>query len=97
MKLDRYRIETAHKPELVDAEGAGLKKKTSSYLGMELEDVRTVHILTVESVLDSGQIDRVRTEIFTNPVTQISSLQPLDIDFDWCIWVGYRPGVKDNP
>lgn len=97
MKLDRYRIETAHKPELGDAEGTGLKKKASRYFGMEIEDVRTVHILTVESALDAEQIDRVRTEIFTNPVTQISSLQPLDIDFDWCIWVGYRPGVKDNP
>ena len=71
MKLDRYRIETAHKPELGDAEGTGLKKKASRYFGMEIEDVRTVHILTVESALDAEQIDRVRTEIFTNPVTQI--------------------------
>jgi phosphoribosylformylglycinamidine synthase len=33
----------------------------------------------------------------TNPVTQVSSLQPLDVDFDWIIWVGFRPGVRDNP
>jgi phosphoribosylformylglycinamidine (FGAM) synthase PurS component len=39
----------------------------------------------------------IRTEIFTNPVTQVSSLQPLDVDFDWIIWVGFRPGVRDNP
>ncbi len=30
-------------------------------------------------------------------MTQVSSLSPLDIDFDWCIWIGLRPGVKDNP
>jgi phosphoribosylformylglycinamidine synthase len=35
-------------------------------------------------------------EIFTNPVTQISSFRPLAEDFDWLIWVGFRPGVKDN-
>ncbi|WP_035276449.1 AIR synthase-related protein [Desulforegula conservatrix] len=97
MNLNRYRIEIAHKPELKDAEGAGLMTKASRYFGMEINDVRTIHILTVESCLDSASIEKVRTEIFTNPVTQISSTAPLDIDFDWCIWVGYRPGVKDNP
>ncbi len=39
----------------------------------------------------------VQTEIFTNPVTQVSSYDPLDIEFDWTIWVGFRPGVRDNP
>jgi hypothetical protein len=42
-------------------------------------------------------LKRIRTEIVTNPVTQVSSLQPLDVDFDWIIWVGFRPGVRDNP
>ena len=27
----------------------------------------------------------------------MSSLAPLDVDFDWIIWVGFRPGVRDNP
>lgn len=97
MNLNRHRIEIAHKPELKDAEGAGLAEKAAKYFGMEIDDVRTVHILTIESLLGTEQIDRVRKEIFTNPVTQISSLAPLEIGFDWCIWVGYRPGVKDNP
>lgn len=97
MNLNRHRIEIAHKPGLKDAEGAGLVNKAARYFGMEIDDVRTIHILTVESGLSTDQIDRVRNEIFTNPVTQISSLSPIDLDFDWCIWVGYRPGVKDNP
>jgi phosphoribosylformylglycinamidine synthase len=29
-------------------------------------------------------------------VTQVSSTDPW-IEFDWCIWVGFRPGVRDNP
>lgn len=97
MNLNRHRIEIAHKSELKDAEGAGLAEKAAVYFGMEIDDVRTVHILTIESLLATEQVDRVRKEIFTNPVTQISSLAPLEIGFDWCIWVGYRPGVKDNP
>ena len=46
--------------------------------------------------LTSDQRVTVRTEIFTNPVTQLSAIIPLALDFDWCIWVGFRPGVKDN-
>ena len=30
-------------------------------------------------------------------MTQVSSLSPLDVDFDWILWVGFRPGVRDNP
>ena len=43
------------------------------------------------------QLQTIQSEIFTNPVTQISSYSPLDVEFDWTIWVGYRPGVRDNP
>ncbi|MBW2619394.1 MAG: phosphoribosylformylglycinamidine synthase, partial [Deltaproteobacteria bacterium] len=45
-------------------------------------------------------LDQVAADILTNPVTQQSSfapLTPLGGDFDWLIWVGLRPGVKDNP
>jgi len=27
----------------------------------------------------------------------MSSYDPLPIKFDWTVWVGFRPGVKDNP
>ncbi len=46
--------------------------------------------------MNPAQLGVAKDEIFTNPVTQVSSLTPLDIDFDWCIWIGFRPGVKDN-
>ncbi len=54
-------------------------------------------MLIIDSDLRTEDLERVRQEIFTNPVTQVSSLFPLDIDFHWCIWIGLRPGVKDNP
>ncbi len=91
-------IETALKKELRDAEGSSLVKKADSYFGIKIEDARCVHIVTIESELSMHQLELVKDEIFTNPVTQISSLAtPLDIDFDWCIWIGFRPGVRDNP
>ena len=38
----------------------------------------------------------LRTRIFTNPVTEESSFSPLAKDFDWSIWIGLRPGVRDT-
>jgi phosphoribosylformylglycinamidine synthase len=90
-------IEIALKKELRDAEGISLIKKAASYFGINIQEARCIHIVTIESDLDQQQLELVKDEIFTNPVTQISSLTPLDIDFDWCIWIGFRPGVKDNP
>ncbi|MCG8635100.1 MAG: AIR synthase-related protein [Desulfobacterales bacterium] len=90
-------IEIALKQDLRDAEASALIKKADSYFGIRIEAARCIHIVTVESDLDQDGLDRARQEIFTNPVTQVSSLTPLDTDFHWCIWIGYRPGVKDNP
>ena len=90
------RIEITLKPELLDAEGEGLRRKARDYFGVQVERVRTVHIVTIDAELSAEQLDKVRSEIFTNPVTQYSSLSPLNIDADWIFWVGFRPGVRDN-
>lgn len=90
------RIEITLKSTLMDAEGQGLLNKARDYFGIQVNDIRTVHIVTIDAHLDDEQVERARSEIFTNPVTQISSISPLEINFDWIIWVGFRPGVKDN-
>lgn len=92
-----YRLEITIKPELFDAEGDGIRQKASNYFGIELESVRTIHVVTIDADLSPDQLEAVRTEVFTNPVTQSSSFAPLPVAFDWTIWVGFRPGVRDNP
>ena len=91
------RLEIALKKSLVDAEGEGIRQKAKQYFGIKLSRVRCVHVVTIDSNLAAEQLETIQREIFTNPVTQISSFKPLDIKFDWTIWVGYRPGVRDNP
>ena len=91
------RIEITLKEQLLDAEGQSLRLKAKNYFDIDLHQVRTIHIVTIDADLSTDQVERARTEIFTNPVTQVSSLQPLDVDFDWILWVGFRPGVRDNP
>ena len=91
-----HRLETALRPDLIDPSGQTVRKRAAAYLSIQLAAVRVVNVITIDADLDAHQRAAVR-EIFTNPVTQISSWKPLVIPFDWVIWVGYRPGVKDNP
>jgi phosphoribosylformylglycinamidine synthase II len=91
------RLEIALKPRLVDAQGEGIRHKARNYFGLDLSRVRTVHILTIDADLSAEQLRQIQGEIFTNPVTQDSSYEPLQLAFDWIVWVGYRPGVRDNP
>ena len=92
-----YRLEIALKPDMLDAEGEGIRHKAKDYFGIELTKVRSISIVTIDAALTDTQIDIIQSGIFTNPVTQISSCTPLPVEFDWIIWVGYRPGVRDNP
>ncbi len=92
-----HRLEIALKPDLRDPIGAAICKKAFDYFGIRLESVRVIHVLTLDADFSEKQLSRIKDEIFTNPVIQISSFEPLLIPFDWGIWVGYRPGVRDNP
>ena len=91
------RIEITLKDALFDAEGESLRLKAKSYFGIEIDTVRAITVVTIDAELSDAQVDTIRSEIFTNPVTQVSSVAPLAVDFDWIIWIGFRPGVRDNP
>ncbi len=92
-----HRLEIALKEHLGDAEGQGICQKANNYFGIKLDSVRTIQIVTIDAGFSEAQLRAIQADIFTNPVTQISSYDPLNIEFDWCIWVGFRPGVRDNP
>ena len=91
-----HRLEITLKPDLKDPEGEGLRKKAKDYLGLTLGEVRTIQVLTFDTSLSEEALEDIRVRIFTNPVTQQSTFQPLAGEFDWLIWVGLLPGVKDN-
>ena len=90
------RLEIRLKKDLMDAEGAGIRRKAKEYLACEVEDIRVIRVLTIDAVLDPDQLEQIRSKIFTNPVTEESSYAPMARDFDWLIWVGFRPGVRDT-
>jgi phosphoribosylformylglycinamidine synthase len=91
-----FRLEIRLKDELLDAEGAGIRRKATEYFGFSVDDIRVIRVLTFDAQLKPDQLTRIQTEIFTNPVTEISSWAPTAQDFDWLIWIGLRPGVRDT-
>jgi len=92
-----YRLEITVKPDLFDAEGEGVQQKAKRYFGYDLKRVRVIQVVTLDAEFTGEQLETIRTEVFTNPVIQISSFRPIPLEFDWTIWVGFRPGVRDNP
>ena len=90
------RLEIRLKRELTDAEGASIKRKAKDYFNIETEDIRVIRVLTIDAALNRDQLEQLRTTIFTNPVTEESSFSPIAGGFDWLIWIGFRPGVRDT-
>lgn len=92
------RLEIALKPHLFDAEGSELCRKIRDYFGWHVGAARVIRVIMLETSLTQQELEAIRTEIFTNPVSQVSSFRPLAAaaDFQWAVWVGYRPGVRDT-
>lgn len=90
------RIEISLKDHLFDPEGAGLCRRIKEYFGWHVGRARVIHVLTLDTTLTAEELDSVRREVFTNPITQVSACHSLAGDFDWAVWIGFRPGVRDT-
>ena len=91
------RIEVKFKPGVVDAAGKSTRKRIFSDLGIELENVRTIDVYTIDKNLSQQQLEKIRAEIFTDPLTQEAAVsRPIGEKFDYAVEVGFLPGVTDN-
>lgn len=106
--MPRKRLEIALKPGILDAEGERIRRKVKDYFGWDVptdtssgvSPLRVIHVITFDAHLSDEEYEAIKRDIFTNPVTQISSFAPLTnpaiMPFRWVIWVGLRPGVRDT-
>ena len=90
------RLEIGWHSDLADAEGEAVRRQAREYFGLDLTAVRVLRVLMLDVDLPQATLEAIRTGIFTHPTTQISSFQPLARDFNWAIWVGFKPGVRDT-
>ena len=92
-----YRVEIGLKPRIRDARGEKIKGRIINDLKIPVDSVRTVDVYTVEAALGDGEIEKIASGPFLDPVIQDCSIgRPLKQDFDWAVEVGYKPGVTDN-
>jgi phosphoribosylformylglycinamidine synthase len=90
------RLEIRLKKDLIDAEGMNIRRKAIDYFGFEVDDISVIRVLTIDADLNETQLETVRRDIFTNPVTEESSFLSIADGFDCLIWIGFRPGVRDT-
>lgn len=91
------RIEVAMKPGQPDPAGNAVRARLAEDLGINVEDVRAIDVFTIHAALTSEELEKVRVELFTDPVIQDSTLnRAIATDYDFIVEVGFRPGVTDN-
>ncbi|RJX26346.1 MAG: phosphoribosylformylglycinamidine synthase [Desulfurivibrio sp.] len=94
------RIQVGIKPVFIDSFGEKIRKKIRNDLKLPVEAVRTIKVFTVEADISQEELLAAASGPFCDPVTQDYSLKPLALDwnlnFDWLIEIGFRPGVTDN-
>jgi phosphoribosylformylglycinamidine synthase len=91
------RIEVTTKEGLIDPRGASLAALAKEEFGIEIERARVVDVFSIDLDLDEIALDRVRRELLSDPIAEISKVGgPILEDWDYWVEVGFRPGVTDN-
>ncbi len=91
------RIEIALKPGVRDARGERIKREIEHFLHLEVEEVRTLDVYTLDSDLTREELEQAAAGPFSDPVIQVWSIdRPLAAGFNFAVEVGFRPGVTDN-
>lgn len=90
------RIEVGFKKGIKDALGDSTRKRIVEDLHINVENVRTLDVYTIDADISIEQIKVLGEELFADPVIQEYSHKPLAKDFSWLIEVGFKPGVTDN-
>jgi len=92
-----HRILVGLKDEIRDARGERVKSQIRQHLGIELRQVRTIDVYTVDTDLSRQELEAAAAGPFSDPVIQTYAIdEPLADGFDMLVEVGFRPGVTDN-
>jgi len=92
-----HRIEVGFKRTHRDAHGERMRERARSDLGIELEQVRTIDVFTLDMDLSAEELAQLAAGPFSDPIIQTWRINaPLAEGFDWLVEVGLRPGVTDN-
>ena len=96
-----HRFEIGLKPDLEDPEGDKILRLFHHAGWKQLQNVRTLQVYTLESaqIKSRSQLNKLVVDLFLDPVINIHSTDGFlgdQIEFDWMVEIGFRPGVTDN-
>ena len=92
-----HRIETAIKPVCRDVAGESVRSNLNNFFNLQILDVRVVSVYLIDLDVSVDEINRIKNEILTDNVLELSEIGKMTTaPFDFCIEVGYKPGVTDN-
>lgn len=94
-----HRIEVRLKPGVADALGEKVARRIREDLGLDVKQVQTVDVYTIDRRFNNEQLLQIAKEAFTDPVIQesfVGAPAAADRVWDWLLEVGFRPGVTDN-
>lgn len=94
-----HRIEVGFKPGVFDAYGERIKKDIVGDLGIDVSSVFTIDVYIIDERLSINELEKIAKELFVDPIIQRYSIdKPIakDMNFDWLIEVGFKPGVTDS-
>jgi len=93
------RIEVRMHPEMNDALGRKTARRICDDLEIPIGDVRIISVYTVDADLNLEVLQKAAEKPFCDPVIQeafVGKSAAADLPWDWCIEVGFLPGVTDN-
>ena len=64
-----HRIEVGMKAGLHDPAGDATRQRLAEDLGIRVDDVHVLDVYTINARLDDDELERVRTELFTDPIS----------------------------
>jgi len=92
-----YRIEVVSRPEVRDVKGESVKNNIKKFFALPVKSITAVDVYLLDLPISADDAEMIRKEILSDPVIQRSALNRVDIgSFDWCIEIGYKPGVTDS-
>ena len=94
--MENWKVEVYYKPEVPDTVGQGILEDITD-LGINgIDAVRTATVYWIEGSLDAETVDRIGTELLSDPITQVYAFgTENDTETDWTLEVQFKPGVTD--
>lgn len=95
-----HRIELIIKPELADPQGLKTQRQLQLIQPFAVDSIRTLSAYLFElDPLDTAQTEKLCQDVLVDPVLHESKVNQFfgdELEFDWYVEVGFRPGVTDN-